>query len=63
MMANGVGPADDFVMAGRSAVWRTDGTQVCSADAEGEALVVYDLATQVGEVLPMDDAVAPGASS
>ncbi|PTT61356.1 carbon-nitrogen hydrolase family protein [Stenotrophomonas sp. HMWF003] len=57
MMANGVGPADDFVMAGRSAVWRTDGTCVCSADAEGEALVVYDLATQVGEVLPMGDAV------
>jgi predicted amidohydrolase len=62
MMANGVGAADDFVMAGRSAVWRNDGQCVSSADAEGEALVVYDLATQVGEVLPMDDAAAPEPS-
>lgn len=51
MMANGVGPADDFVMPGRSAVWRDGGERVCSADSESDALVVYDLETETGEVV------------
>lgn len=63
MMANGVGPADDFVMPGRSAVWRDDGALVRSADTEAEAVVVYDLATRTGEVLPLADAAASMAGA
>jgi hypothetical protein len=55
MMPKGVGPAADFMMAGRSAVWREGGALACAADAENEAVVVYDLATRSGEVLVLAD--------
>lgn len=58
MMTNGVGPADDFMMAGRSAVWRDGGALACAADAGNEAVVVYDLATRSGEVLVLADPTA-----
>lgn len=58
MMSNGVGPADDFVMPGRSAVWREDGALACNAEAEDESMVVYDLATREGRVLSLEDAAA-----
>ncbi len=51
MMANGVGPTDDFVMPGRSAVWGDGGQLPCSADTDGEAMVVYDLQAGTGEAL------------
>jgi len=51
MMSNSVGPADDFVATGCSAAWNEEGALVCHADAEGEAVVVYDLAAREGRVL------------
>lgn len=47
VMANCVGPADDYVAAGGSSIWNSHGELVCSADAVNEALVAYD--TQTGE--------------
>lgn len=47
VMANCVGPADDYVAAGCSSIWNSHGDLVCSADAVNEALVAYD--TQTGE--------------
>lgn len=47
VMANCVGPADDYVAAGCSSIWNSHGELVCSADAVNEALVAYD--TQTGE--------------
>jgi predicted amidohydrolase len=45
MMANCVGAADDFIGAGLSAIWNSDGELVCSTDAVQEALVAYDIQT------------------
>jgi predicted amidohydrolase len=45
IMANCIGAADDFVAAGCSAIWNSDGELVCSADASQEALVAYDIQT------------------
>lgn len=45
MMANCIGAADNYVAAGRSAIWNSDGEIVCGADAFQEALVAYDLQT------------------
>ena len=45
IMANCVGPADNFVGAGQSAVWNPNGERVCSADAFQQALVAYDTCT------------------
>lgn len=49
-MANCVGPADNFVGAGRSGIWNTAGELVISAEATGEALLVYDFITGAGEL-------------
>lgn len=51
LMANGVGPADDFTMPGSSAAWSDDGDRVCNAGTDEEAIVVFDLATHRGEVV------------
>ena len=45
LMANCVGAADNFIAAGRSAIWNSDGEIVCSVDAFQEALLAYDLQT------------------
>jgi predicted amidohydrolase len=45
VMANCVGAADDFIAAGGSSIWNSDGEIVCSADAVQEALVAYDIRT------------------
>lgn len=50
LMANCVGAADDYVGAGQSAIWNSEGKMVVSADASGEALVIYDSCTGKGEV-------------
>ncbi|WP_282362414.1 carbon-nitrogen hydrolase family protein [Pseudomonas sp. PS01300] len=47
IMANCVGPADNFIGAGQSAVWNPNGERVCTADATRQALVAYD--TRTGE--------------
>lgn len=51
LMANGIGSADDYELFGHSAAWTCDGELVCSASADAEALVVYDLASRTGEIL------------
>ncbi|PSM15358.1 carbon-nitrogen hydrolase family protein [Stenotrophomonas maltophilia] len=61
MVSNGVGHADGFEMAGRSAAWDSRGVLGCSAGAEDEALVMYDLATQVGRTLTLS--VVPASHS
>ncbi|MNG34228.1 hypothetical protein D3C84_1206660 [compost metagenome] len=45
LMANCVGAADNFIAAGRSAIWNSDGEIVCSVDAFQEALLAYNLQT------------------
>lgn len=53
MVCNGVGHADGFEMAGRSAAWDNRGVLECSAGATEEALVVYDLATRSSSTLTL----------
>ena len=55
MMANAVGPADDYLAAGRSGVWNAQGTLVCAAGVDEQALVLYDLGTGKGQVLALED--------
>ncbi len=45
MMANCIGPADNFVGAGQSGAWNSMGERLCSADADQEVLLAYDLQT------------------
>ncbi|MCH2216077.1 MAG: carbon-nitrogen hydrolase family protein [Flavobacteriales bacterium] len=42
IMANGVGPADNFINAGKSAVWNRKGDLVDYLDSETEGLLMYD---------------------
>ncbi|WSE80958.1 hypothetical protein VP780_13655 [Pseudomonas donghuensis] len=53
LMANGVGPADNFLAAGQSAVWNSDGKLVGCADAFQEALLVFDTGTGETSVLAL----------
>ncbi|AXA67837.1 carbon-nitrogen hydrolase family protein [Pseudomonas oryzihabitans] len=50
VMANCVGPADNFIAAGRSGVWSDEGDLLIQADETGEALVIYDSLTGEGKV-------------
>ncbi|MVW85450.1 hypothetical protein EI969_05715 [Pseudomonas sp. PB101] len=45
LMANYVGATDNFIAAGLSAIWNSDGEIVCSTDAFQEALLAYNLQT------------------
>ncbi|MDI9776280.1 carbon-nitrogen hydrolase family protein [Pseudomonas putida] len=51
VMANCVGPADNFVGAGRSGVWSAEGNLLVQADESGEALVIYDSLAEEGKVI------------
>lgn len=51
LMANSVGPCDDFVSAGRTAIWNRSGELVASMDGEGEGLVMFDTSIQEGSVV------------
>lgn len=42
VMANSVGSSDDFISAGQSAVWDTDGERLVQLDGEREGIVVLD---------------------
>lgn len=53
LMANCVGPADNFVAAGRSGIWNTGGELVICADATGEALLIYNFVTGAGELVAL----------
>lgn len=45
LMANNIGPSDDFVGAGQSAIWGSKGELLCQLDSEQEGLLVLDTAT------------------
>ena len=47
MFCNNVGPSDDFVGAGRSAVWGYNGTKVAELGSSVEGLIVFDLANSL----------------
>lgn len=51
LMANSVGPADDFVSAGQSAVWNSSGQRVVNMDDQAEGVVMFDTSTQEGAVV------------
>ncbi|GGD59503.1 hydrolase [Emticicia aquatilis] len=46
LMANSVGPADDFVSTGNSAVWNNEGTLLTQLDDTHEGIIIYDIETQ-----------------
>jgi len=45
IMANCVGPSDNFISVGQSAVWSVHGELLAQMDAESEGLVVLDTAS------------------
>jgi predicted amidohydrolase len=65
LMANSIGPSDDFVGAGRSAVWNRQGTLMAQLDAmneghaEHEGLLIYD--TVSGEIVTLIDSAISDA--
>jgi predicted amidohydrolase len=51
LMANGLGPSDDFVAAGRSAAWNDRGEMLGRLDEEREGIVIFDTLTREAGVL------------
>jgi predicted amidohydrolase len=49
MMANSVGPSDNFIGAGKSSVWRTDGSLVEALDETSDGLLIFDTKTKVAK--------------
>jgi predicted amidohydrolase len=45
MMVNAIGPADNFVAAGGTAVWGARGHRLSQMDGESEGLLIFDPAT------------------
>lgn len=43
LMANGVGPSDNFVSVGQSAAWDKNGALLCQMDSESEGMVMLDM--------------------
>jgi predicted amidohydrolase len=54
LMANNVGPCDNFVGAGASAVWDKSGERLGQLDAASEGLLIFDTATRQVEMV-LDD--------
>jgi predicted amidohydrolase len=46
LMANCVGPCDDFVAVGRSAVWNSGGEPLIELDGEHEGIALFDTLTR-----------------
>jgi predicted amidohydrolase len=46
LMANSVGPADDFVSSGQSAAWNSSGRLMVNMSDQAEGFVMFDTATQ-----------------
>ncbi|KAB7732789.1 carbon-nitrogen hydrolase family protein [Rudanella paleaurantiibacter] len=42
LMANSVGPCDNFVAAGQSGVWNAEGTLLAQLDTTTEGILIYD---------------------
>jgi predicted amidohydrolase len=46
LMSNSVGPSDNFIGAGRSSAWNTQGHLVAQLDDKNEGILIYDMLTQ-----------------
>ncbi len=46
LFANALGPSDDFISAGQSAVWDASGNLVAALDGEREGLLTYDISSR-----------------
>ncbi|MEO0732073.1 MAG: carbon-nitrogen hydrolase family protein [Bacteroidota bacterium] len=55
LMVNSVGPSDDFVSNGKSAVWDTVGTQVAQLDDKNEGLLLYDTERAITTIVSLTD--------
>ncbi|MEZ5499983.1 MAG: carbon-nitrogen hydrolase family protein [Steroidobacteraceae bacterium] len=51
VMANSIGPCDDFVSAGRSAIWNQRGQVVAQLEEHAEGLVIFDISTGRGKAV------------
>ena len=49
LLSNSIGPSDNFISAGKSAVWDNTGTLLAQLDDEHEGIIVYD--TTTGQVI------------
>jgi predicted amidohydrolase len=49
LLSNSLGPADNFLSAGKSAVWDSQGNLVAQLDDASEGILVYDTATGKAE--------------
>lgn len=45
MMVNSIGPSDNFIGAGRSAIWNSEGSMIGLLDDQREGLLIIDLKT------------------
>lgn len=54
VVANALGPCDDFVAVGRSAAWNAQGEPLGQLDGEHPALLWVDAAANRGEILAAD---------
>ena len=51
IMANCVGPSDNFVSVGQSAAWNNRGELLAQMDAEAEGLITFDTATDQAKTI------------
>lgn len=60
LMANSIGPADDFICAGQSAVWDSLGELRGQLDASIEGILLFDTRTQAVIVAGLEPSVQTG---
>lgn len=53
LMANSLGPSDDFVGAGQSGAWNSSGQLVVSMSDKAEGFVLFDTSAQKGAVVTL----------
>lgn len=63
LMANCIGPCDDFLAAGQSAIWNARGDLLTRLEADREGVALLDTATQQASVHYLATQQAYGASS
>lgn len=54
-MANGVGPCDDFISAGQSAVWTKSGALAGQLDDQNEGVLIFDTEKEITTGIVYDD--------
>lgn len=55
LMANSVGPSDDFVAAGQTAVWGQKGNTLYQMSSEKEGLLIFDQETEKAIIIDDDN--------